>query len=300
MKVSHALGDADPVNRALRAVVMAAWQGRAATPPPAATAKLALTRALVRHFGRDPRRLAAGVRVNRPPNNLPLGEGQGVVWAPQLTVRSAAALAQLRTWRDAHAVGVSTAALTFAAFNAALLHSGLSSERPGAVMLADARRYLPAGASVGGNFCWGPYLTPDSLLDPRAISRALRAELTTGRIMTMMALRECRLALTGAPGMPAPYPTRRRADPRPELTFGNQGRHDVLADLPWAADPDERINMSAPTLSAPEGIVLSTSEMGETLHVDVTFHATTFDADLIGRAVNQVCHDPIGLIAATR
>jgi hypothetical protein len=303
MKASHAMGDADPVNRLLRAVVLAAANGRAGVPPPLTTSRLALTRALARHFGRDPRRLVAGLRINRPPSSPPLGEGQGVTWAPRLAVRSArstAALAQLRIWRDAYAPGVSTAALTFAAFNTALFHCGLASERPGAVVLTDARRYLPAGLTAGGNFCWGPYLEPDSLLDPRAIHQALRSELATGRIMTMMALRECRLALTGAPGMPAPYPTRVRRDPQPELTFGNQGRHDVLADLPWDAAPGERVNMSAPTLSAPEGIVLSTSEMAETLHIDVTFHASTFDPDLLGRAVDLVCHDPIGLITASR
>ena len=53
----------------------------------------------------------------------------------------------------------------------------------------------------------------------------------------MMLLREAKMAVTGAPGLPEPYPAEAPAEPRPRLTFSNQGRHDVLADLPWAVGP---------------------------------------------------------------
>jgi hypothetical protein len=118
-------------------------------------------------------------------------------------------------------------------------------------------------------------------------------------MLTMMLLRDAKLAVTGAPGMPAPYPTEAPAGPRPRLTFSNQGRHDLLADLPWAVDAAGRVNQSVPTLSGPEGITLTTSEMGGVLHLEATFHASTYDPALIARALDLVCTDPAALIMAT-
>lgn len=105
--------------------------------------------------------------------------------------------------------------------------------------------------------------------------------------------------MTGAPGLPSPYPAEAPAEPRPRLTFSNQGRHDVLADLPWAVGPADRINQSVPTLSGPEGITLTTSEMGGVLHLEATFHASTYDPELIARALELVCNDPAALIPTT-
>jgi hypothetical protein len=89
-------------------------------------------------------------------------------------------------------------------------------------------------------------------------------------------------------------------EPRPRLTFSNQGRHDVLADLPWAADAATRINQSVPTLNGPEGITLTTSEMGGVLHLEATFHASTYDPAVVARALRLVCTDPAALIMAAR
>jgi hypothetical protein len=146
----------------------------------------------------------------------------------------------------------------------------------------------------------GPFLSPASLTDPQAIHTTLKAELATGRILTMMLLREGKIAVTGAPGLPDPYPTEVAVEPRPRLTFSNQGRHDVLADLPWAAAAATRINQSVPTLNGPEGITLTTSEMGGVLHLEATFHASTYDPAVVARALRLVCTDPAALIMAAR
>jgi len=114
----------------------------------------------------------------------------------------------------------------------------------------------------------------------------------------MMLLREAKLAVTGAPGMPSPYPAEAPAEPVVRLTFSNQGRHDVLSDLPWAADAAQRVNQSVPTLNGPEGITLTTSEMGGVLHLEATFHASTFDPAMVARALELVCADPAALIMA--
>jgi hypothetical protein len=116
----------------------------------------------------------------------------------------------------------------------------------------------------------------------------------------MMVLREGRIALDGAPGMPDPYPADLPVPPRPRLTFSNQGRHDVLQDLPWTVDAAWRVNLSVPTLNGPEGVTLTTSEMNGVLHLEATFHQSTFDPALISRALTMVCTDPASLIMAAR
>ncbi|MDT4987178.1 MAG: hypothetical protein QOI74_1272 [Micromonosporaceae bacterium] len=297
LKVAHAYGDADPVNRLLRELVLAAAQGRAAAFGPVPGRRLLVTKALWAEFGRRPGRWKSGLRITRAPAAV---AAETVAWQPDLaveTARSAEVLAKMRVWRDANAPGVSTAAITFAAFATALTRLGIGTAQTGAVFLADARRYLPKGTVVDGNFCWGQYIAPVDLADPRAVQQALKAELSTGRILTMMALREIRVALSAIEGLPAPYPARIPRDRRPELTLSNQGRHDLLADLPWAGGPEVRVNHSVPTLSGPTNITLTTSEMAGVLHLEATFHSSTFDRALVARAIALVCEDPAALLS---
>jgi hypothetical protein len=222
-------------------------------------------------------------------------------WKADLTVRtarSADVLAEMRRWRDEHAPGVTTSAITFAAFVGALQHLGLNPDTTGGIFLADARRYLPEDSRIDSNFCWGQFLSPADLTDPKAIHTTLKAELGTGRMLTMMALREGKLAVLGGAGMPAPYPTQAPVDVRPRITFSNQGRHDVLADLPWSTGPAGRVNHSIPTLTGPEGLTITTSEMNGVLHVEALFHASTFDPAVVARALELLCQDPAALIMA--
>ncbi|MFI7598915.1 lipopolysaccharide biosynthesis protein [Actinoplanes sp. NPDC049681] len=300
MKVAHAYGDAGPVNTLLRELVRAAGEERAAVIAPSQRHRWALPKAWWKQFGTKPGRWKEGLSFARPPHPE---ESATRPWTANLTVetaRSADVLAKMRVWRDEHAPGVTTSAITFAAFTAALQDLGLNPDMTGGTFLADARRYVDKGVSIDSNFCMGPYLTPPSLTDPQAIHTTLKAELATGRILTMMLLRETKLLVTGAPGMPDPYPGEAPAEPRPRLTFSNQGRHDVLADLPWAAEAAERVNQSVPTLNGPEGITLTTSEMGGVLHLEATFHASTYDPAVVARALQLVCTDPAALIMATR
>ncbi|MBO3739753.1 lipopolysaccharide biosynthesis protein [Actinoplanes flavus] len=300
LKVSHAYGDAGPVNTLVREIVLAASEQRAARIAPSKRHKTALPKAWWKQFGLKPGRWKEGLSFARPPH---IEEGPTRPWQAALTVRtarSAQVLGQMRAWRDQHAPGVTTSAITFAAFTAALIELGLKPDLRGGTFLADARRYLDKGVSIDSNFCMGPFLTPASLTDPVAIHTTLKAELATGRILTMMLLREGKIMLTGAPGMPDPYPAEVAVEPQPRLTFSNQGRHDMLGDLPWAVDPAGRVNQSVPTLNGPEGITLTTSEMNGVLHLEATFHGTTYDPAVIDRALYLVCSDPAGLIMANR
>jgi O-antigen/teichoic acid export membrane protein len=298
MKVSHAYGDAGPVNALLHELVTAAAEYRPARIPPLARPRFALFQAWWKQFGTKPGRWKTGLSFARPPAHE---ETATRPWRPGLTVRtarSAKVLKQMRAWRDEYAPGVTTSAITFAAFTAALGELSFDPDLDGGTFLADARRYLADGTVIDSNFCFGPYLSPPSLTDPMAIHTTLKAELGTGRILTMMMLRTGKIGLLGAPAMPDPFPSEIATRPRPRLTFSNQGRHDMLGDLPWAADPAWRVNQSVPTLNGPEGITLTTSEMNGVLHLEATFHASTFDANLVARALELVCTDPAALIMA--
>ena len=297
MKVAHAYGDAGPVNTLLREIVRAAADERAAVIPPMPRV-FALPRAWWNTFGSKPSKWRDALKMARTPH---VEAGETRPWAANLTVRtarSADVLGRMRHWRDEYAPGVTTSAITFAAFTAALSELGFRPDMSGATFLADGRRYLPEGVAVESNFCFGPWLSPASLTDPLAIHKTLKGELATGGMLTMMLLRESKLAVTGAPGMPEPYPAEAPADPLVRLSFSNQGRHDVLADLPWAIDAAHRVNQSVPTLNGPEGITLTTSEMGGVLHLEATFHASTFDPAMVARALELVCADPAALIMA--
>jgi len=300
MKVAHAYGDAGPVNTLLREIVRAAGEERAAEIAPMQRHRTALPKAWWKTFGVSVGKIKATLAVPRAPHSPATPQRP---WTAALTVetaRSADVLAKMRTWRDQHSPGVTTSAITFAAFTAALQQLGLEPDLRGGTFLADARRYLGEGVTIDSNFCFGPWLTPASLTDPAAIHRTLKAELASGRMLTMMLLRETKIMAMGAPSMPEPYPAQAAMEPHPQLTFSNQGRHDVLGDLPWAIEPAGRVNQSVPTLNGPEGITLTTSEMNGVLHLEATFHASTYDPALVARALELVCTDPAALIMATR
>jgi hypothetical protein len=298
LKVSQTYGDAEPVNALLREVVRAAHEGRAARLTPFVPRRWALPKAWLKQVGLRPNRWRDGLSISRTPRPAPTPVRP---WRPGLTacsVRSTRVLGEMRAWRDEFAPGVTAQAIIFAAFTAALVELDLSPALAGGVFVAGARWRLGQAAGVDGNFSTGSYLSPASLTDPVPIDRTLTAELAGGRILTSMLLREGRLLVTRAPRGPDPYPEEIAIEPRPRLVFDDQGRHDRLGDLPWGVGPAGRVDQSVPAHCEPEGIVLSISEMDGVLHLDATFHASTYRPEVVRRALDLVCSDPAGLIMA--
>jgi hypothetical protein len=300
MKVAHPYGDAGPVNELLRELVKAAAENRAAVIRPSLPHRGALLKAWFKQIALKPGRWKQGLNLPRPPRPQPEPQRP---WKDDIhwrTTHSAEALVQMRKWRDENAPGVTTSAITFAAFAAALRDLGANPNLSGGIFLADARRFLDKGVEIDSDFCMGMWLSPENMTDPATIHRMLKAELAVPRILSVMVLEETKIVLGGTKGMPGPYPTEIAENVRARHTFSNQGRHDGLGDLPWTAEPADRYNYSVPTLCEPDGVALATSEMNGVLHLDVTFHASTFDPSLMAKALEMVCTDPAGLIMASR
>jgi hypothetical protein len=298
LRVSRAYGDTEPVNALLRELVCAAHAGRAVSLAPGTPQSWALPKAWLKQVGLRPSRWRDGLRTPRPPRRVAAATRPWKASPVTSSVRSTRVLGEMRTWRDRHGVGATTPAIALAAFAAALVELGLDPDLSGGVFLADARRRLGQATGVDGNFSIGSYLSPQSLIDPAPIDETFTAELAGGRILTSMLLRSGRLLVTRAPRTPPPYPEEIAIEPRPRLVLDDQGSHDLLADLPWGAEPAGRIDQSPPARCEPEDVVLTIGEMDGVLHLDATFHSTTYDPVVVQRALDLVCSDPAGLIMA--
>ncbi len=299
-KISHAVGDGRVVNTLFPELIRAAAEGRAARPAFPPPTRLPAARAVLHHFGRRPHKLLRALPVARPP--AAASSAASVPWQPDVaytSMGSTHARAAIRAWRDEAMPGVSAAAVLFAATAVALRRCDLTPKWPGAVVLVDARRYLPPGGAVNGNFSWGHYLRPADLTDPRAVHEALTGELAAGGALAMLALRTGRLLLTparrGHAGVPAPVV----AAPRPELTLTHVGRLDAYTDLPWTAPADRRENISVPTTGGPEAITVSFTELAGVLYINASFHRSTFDEAAVERAMRLVLDDPVELVSAS-
>jgi hypothetical protein len=319
-RISHAVGDGTVLNAVLPAILDAAATGRAPDWPPGggtrgepgggpgggavvrwpiAAALLRLGRGLARDPRRIPSTLPVALRARRPPaTGLPAGD-PGRRWLPRPAyhaARSADALVRLRAWRDANASGTSMAAVLAAATWTSFARTGIGSRDRGLTVLVDLRRYLPPGAVVPGNLCWGQYLVPEDPADPRSVHLALRAALDSGAPVVGLALRTARIRLTGPPAATGEAATRVPTRPAVELTLTHLGRLDRYADLPWSAPPEALRSISVPPPAGPSGVTVSTSELHGALYVNVGFHASTFDRRAIAESVERLCADPVDLL----
>lgn len=302
VKISHAVGDARVLGAWSAELMYAAANGVPPRAPIMGSSRWPLARAALRRFGKAPGDIARAFRVSRPPARQGPDPAAGRPWRPDPDYRYArvdpATLERLRQWRDAEAPGVSVAAMFLAAVSAALTRAGVGPPPEGLVVLVDARRYLPPGVVVDGNFCWGQYLRPADQTDPRAVQEALLGDLATGRPLAMLILRHASLLLRRRDRhRPA---TTVAAGVRPELTVSNSGRLDVYDRLPWSGGLPTRSSMTLATPAGPAAITVSVEEMAGMLHATAVFHRSTFDPDAVGRAIDLIGADLVGLLSAPR
>jgi hypothetical protein len=300
IRMSHTVGDGRVFNTLTPELLIAAAAGRPPRLPFPRPTRLPLARAALRFFGRDPRRVAALLTTPRPVLAGPSPDEPTRPWQPDVSshyVRSDQdVLDRLRQWRDRNLPGVSGAALLFAAACAAFEEVGLRPDGAGIMILVDARRYLSSTATVDGNFAAAQYVSPTDPRDPRAIQQTMGATVASGRPLSTLALRDLYSLRRSRPARPG-GPDRVRASPVPQLTLTHIGRLGEYAGLPWACPPAGRTLASAPTPGGPEAVTATFAELAGAIHLNVTFHRSTFDDRAVRTAAELVCADPLRLIA---
>ena len=199
-------------------------------------------------------------------------------------------LPELRSWRDRHVPGASVASILFSRFATAFGEAFGASGHPardGVVVLFDARRYLPSGRHVTGNFSSAVYVRPRDLRDPVAMGEVLRSVAASGRPLAAMALACLTPTAPSAPTAPT-GPGATVGPPSPLLAFSHVGRADALAGLPWSGGPEDmRIAVSA-TPPGAEGLTVNLLEGGGRLHVSASFHDAVFPPAVVAGAIAAV------------
>lgn len=300
LRATHTVGDARVTDALLAAVLTAATTGRPAGYPFPRPARLPLARALAHQFGRHPGRVPAAVRVRRPPRPAAPG-GDGAPWDRTVAYASAVSPptvpADVRRWRDAHAPGVAVSAVLLGAVHAAVRRHLGEPDPAGFVVLVDARRYLPPGLAVEGNFALGAHLRPAAPEDSACVAAALTDLVRSRRTLTMLGLHNLWSVLTR--GAPAPAPpgvpliAGPAAPPRPHLTVTYLGRNDSFTSLPWAPREQARL-IGVVTPAGPRGITVAIDEQDGGLHVTASYHRGAFRAGSVAAALREVAGDPVG------
>ncbi|TNM67478.1 hypothetical protein FHN55_10545 [Streptomyces sp. NP160] len=315
--ICHAAGDGGLMLGLPAALLEVARTGR----PPAWTQQPDLTspllRALAHHYGRHPRRVAltlAAVRAAAAASSATsTGAGGGgeqdddagrALLRPSTTavhaVMGEAQLAELTAWRRAQGKGTSGVAVQTVLVGAALAAVGLPPQGPPTV-LVDARRYLPPGAAVHGNFVAGLQLPVGERWDAREITTALRSAVEAARPLSAMTLGAARQLLPRTRAARTATGERVPARPRPVLAVTSM-QHPALADLPWDGPAARATATSVSTPAPAEGVTASLTELRGHLNLSLSFHGAVYDTARMAEAVRLATGDPVAVLerAASR
>jgi hypothetical protein len=197
---------------------------------------------------------------------------------------------RLRAWRDTNAPGASLGAVLSAAASAAIRRHLPAPARDGLFMLFDARRYLPTGRVVDGNFVVGEYLSTADPFDVGAIHETVARRVRSGRALAVLAVHHAGLVKAGKRAAPPPASVPPEA--HPQLALSYLGRMDAYASLPWLVGDPERTMMSVAAPGGPEAVTVAIEELGGVLHATTTYHANVFDRTAVAAATRAMVADP--------
>jgi hypothetical protein len=244
---------------------------------------------LLRHPTRETWREAA-VRQETPmPARAVAGEGKTGALSIVSRVSEPGLPNVLRSWRDETLAGTSIAAITTAAARMALEAEGAVKPTTDSVVVFNARRYLPPGVPVTGNFSGALRLTDPRCRDPRALGEEIERDIRLALPLVSMLAVAARTAL--------PPKRRIRIDPpsRGPVTLTHMGALYGLQELPWTAPEHERQVLMGGWPAGETGITLSTFEQGGRMNVNIFFLGEERRAAMT-RAAERLVQDPIGLL----
>jgi hypothetical protein len=270
---NHSLGDVASIWPLFLAMINPA-QLRAYTTH--STPNDPLLTAMWHTFARNPRRLIAVLRSRR--TAIPIREIESER-APaedlRITYRRSdeGFRRRLRDLRVAEAPGASTPGYLLMRAIRTANQQGLR-PFPGAMVLADARRYLPSRTFTDGNFAAAGYVNFDDPLDATEVSRRIGEYADSARpLLTLAAM------TVAAPVRTSGDKVRRAYEDTAErslIAFSQAGR------LPMSVSPEMAMVIGRPV--GRRGLAVIVAEINRRLHVSVT-HDRSYVADVAADAV---------------
>jgi hypothetical protein len=296
---SHLLGDAQIayVTPLIVSVAAGAPVPELRTEP---DRRMPLTRAALSWYGRHPKRLVDSLLAPKP---QPHPSGESLViprrWRFTAVGRTVPqpATAALRQWRERTCPQASMANTWSAAIWAAFEAAGVPFASRGFRTLVNARRYLPEGTTVTGNFSAAIYLEPTDPADPVAVEYALRRNLDSGRPLLAMAASGLKQALPARRA--SRLPDVQDVDRRPTLTISFVGRRRDYEELP--VDTEHVYHYSASGPEGPSGITVICSIVHDHMALSASFCEDVVDRAPVVAALEALVADPLaGLVASPR
>jgi hypothetical protein len=218
---------------------------------------------------------------------------------PELTLISRSgrpgSLSALTDWRRKHVPGVPVAVLVMAAARIALERAGAVEPGADTVVMYDARRYVPAGTPVTGNFSSALRLTEPGCQDVRLVSEQIRRDVKLGLPLVSL------LAATAAEAMrPARRPAaRRQGQGAGAVVLSHVGSLRPLRGLPWGVADPERGLVAAAVPAAPDGITVLTNEWHRAVSAVISFDARVFSRSAVTAATAMLVDDPVALLTGS-
>ena len=71
-----------------------------------------------------------------------------------------------------------------------------------------------------------------------------------------------------------------------------------LRELPWDGVEEGRRVCAIGLPGAPNGISISATELGGTLHLSASFHSSTYTESSVAKVIRRVLIDPTGLLGS--
>jgi hypothetical protein len=293
-QISHVLGDGIYVNRhAVAELARCAVSGEVPTGLVRGPARpRLLLRAAWRTFVRHPRMetwRAAHARLKAAPPSCTRGADPGTRQEALSVVNRISdpgVLPALQRWRDIHATDTTVAAVTMSAVRRAFEAEGAIAPSTDTVVLFDARRYLPPGVHVVGNFSAALRLGDHAGRNPRLMARQMRRDAALGLPLVSLAAAAGQQALASL----------RRSTAEPvgsgSLVLTHLGALPDLADLPWVAPEGAQRVILAPAPSPAVSMTACISEWRGRLNLTISFDGRLADRAAVTRAVERLVADP--------
>ncbi|MGW0172644.1 hypothetical protein ACWDUM_02245 [Rhodococcus sp. NPDC003322] len=254
--------------------------------------------AAARTYGSDPRRVwALRDSARRKPAATDAPEAMEP-WTPSrtgvVTTMPSATVAQLRSWRDAHASDASMFAVVASALHRGLASAGLPIDDVATVTL-DARRYLPKGRVPLGNFVSGLEFDLGPAPTPERIHRASAGAMASGRPVANLALNATRTRIGLRSAAPRNAPLERPGSPRARLLFSSLGAVPRVGAVPWL-DSAEPFYVAHNDPTGPDGITITWALIEGAVITSASFHGTVFDREQVSAGLARAAADPLELL----